>query len=935
MRKLLLSVTLISGLMLAQRNFGGTPEPMPSVSSFSSYVNTPVSLSTGVPNISIPLFSLPTGSGNLTLPVALSYHTYNAAEDKPGSEVGLGWSLMKAGVISRIVSGVDERFSDSSKPDYQKNQFYDIYYYDIPGNSGKFKFVRDINNNTFTLNNISGNNVKIEYTRTSNTATLIVNSFTITDGSGLKYIFEDYSLSRTSEDTRAKEFNYRSAFFLTRIADQNNVTVANFSYQKNNKYIGPGTSNLLYQNCKLDTISTKYGKIVFENSYASYLDDTNNDAYSIKSVSLMDTSSRIVSKYRMEYADFHISGPQPKYNDGKRTLVTLDKLDKNQQLIESRKFQYDTSGSATHYNPLPDPQFYGNFLCPSLNHVSPTYNTLGLLKQMDLPEGGSVVYNFEPGTVYWDKSNVQLDNTVISDPDLQYLDTVNTIGFDTNTSRDYTFQVSEAGQLFVSFLPDETYVIPNPHGDIILPPTYKLVNSSGAYISGSRGSCREDVMVYNLAPGTYTFKMTGNGNGSLFNYRIKSLPQPYKNRSFSGTRIGSIQYFESYNNLKKTISYDYDSFSNPNNAGGETYINEVCGDPNYQGSFVLYRNVKEIYGTPSQNTGYTKYYYKTPNDYSSGSPVSSIYRPYYNIVSSGLLVKKEVFNAQNQLMGDENMDYVLDEIPTADEYTLCSNDISKAAWVKSVKTLSKNYYTNGSSLQNSTETIFNASNFQPSVMKETSPEGKVTEKKIKYAGDLNNTRLSAAGMTEVPLLTEVRVNGSLADQTETKYDNTSNFYPSSVMGYNVQSQNPFTAATLDVYDDRGNLVQASDKSNVPVTTIWGYDKTQPIAKIEGLAYSQVMNLPVVTAAINASNADAANPANEASLLQALENLRKDPALKNYSVTTYTYDPLIGITNSISPNGIKTTYLYDNSGRLVKVTDASGKILKEYQYNYKH
>ncbi|MBB6369648.1 RHS repeat domain-containing protein [Chryseobacterium shigense] len=932
MRKLLLSVTLISGLVQAQRNFGGTPEPMPSVSSFSSYVNTPVSLSTGVPNISIPLFSLPTGSGNLTLPVALSYHTYNAAADKPGSEVGLGWSLMKAGVISRILSGVDERFSDSSKPDYQKNQFYDIYYYDIPGNSGKFKFVRDINNNTFTVNNISGNNVKIEYTRTSNTATLIVDSFTITDGSGLKYIFEDYSLSRTSEDTRAKEFNYKSAFFLTRITDQNNVTVANFSYQKNNKYIGSGTSYLLYQNCKLETISTKYGKIVFENGYASSLDDTNNDAYSIKSVSLLDSSSRLVSKYRMEYADFHIPGPQPKTNEGKRTLWTLDKLDKNQQVIESRKFRYDTSGSETSYSPLPDPESYGNFLCPSTGYVSPTYNTLGLLKQMDLPEGGSVVYNFEAGTVYLDKSNVQLDNTVISDPDLQYLDMVNTIGFDTNTSRNYTFQVSEAGQFFVSFIPDETYVIPNPHGDIILTPTYKLANSAGTNISGNRGSCREDVLVYNLVPGTYTFKITGNGNGSLFNYRIKSLPQPYKNRYFSGTRIANIKYYESSGNLKKTISYDYDSFSNPNNASGESYMNEVCSGAEYEGSFVLYRNIKEIYGTPSQNTGYTKYYYKTPNDYSMWP---AIYRPYYNIVSSGLLVKKEVFNAQNQLMGDENTDYVLEEIPTADEYALCSSNTSKAAWLKSVKTFSKNYYTNGSSLQNSTETIFNASNFQPSVMKETSPEGKVTEKKIKYAGDLNNTRLSTAGMTEVPLLTEVRVNGALVDKSETKYDNVSNFYPSSVMGYNVQNQNEFTAATLDVYDDKGNLVQVSDKSNVPVTTIWGYDKTQPIAKIEGLAYSQVMNLPVVIAAINASNADAANPANEASLLQALENLRKDPALKNYSVTAYTYDPLIGITNSISPNGIKTIYLYDHSGRLVKVTDASGKTLKEYQYNYKH
>ncbi len=145
-----------------------------------------------------------------------------------------------------------------------------------------------------------------------------------------------------------------------------------------------------------------------------------------------------------------------------------------------------------------------------------------------------------------------------------------------------------------------------------------------------------------------------------------------------------------------------------------------------------------------------------------------------------------------------------------------------------------------------------------------------------------------------------------------------------------------TTSTLDVYDSKGNLVQATGKNGIPSTTIWGYNQTVPIAVIAGASYAQIASLSSVTAAIiTASDADNNNPANEPALLQALETLRQDPALKDYSITTSTYDPLIGVTNTISANGIRTTNVYDTAGRLVKVKDSEGKTLQENQYNYKH
>ncbi|MEN2401690.1 hypothetical protein GKZ90_0018005, partial [Flavobacterium sp. MC2016-06] len=45
--------------------------------------------------------------------------------------------------------------------------------------------------------------------------------------------------------------------------------------------------------------------------------------------------------------------------------------------------------------------------------------------------------------------------------------------------------------------------------------------------------------------------------------------------------------------------------------------------------------------------------------------------------------------------------------------------------------------------------------------------------------------------------------------------------------------------TFDQYDDRGNVIQYTQEKGIPVSIIWGYNKTQPIAKIDNLAYSSI------------------------------------------------------------------------------------------------
>lgn len=64
----------------------------------------------------------------------------------------------------------------------------------------------------------------------------------------------------------------------------------------------------------------------------------------------------------------------------------------------------------------------------------------------------------------------------------------------------------------------------------------------------------------------------------------------------------------------------------------------------------------------------------------------------------------------------------------------------------------------------------------------------------------------------------------------------------------------------------------------------------------------------------------------------VDDLRVYP--ENAQMTTYTYDPLIGITSQTDPKSQITYYQYDGFKRLKEVKDQKGKIIKNYDYQYR-
>lgn len=75
----------------------------PSVATFNTYGKIPVSLYTGTPNVTIPIYTIE--EQGLSIPIELRYNIHNVKPNIHTGIVGLGWNLFAGGSITRIQKG--------------------------------------------------------------------------------------------------------------------------------------------------------------------------------------------------------------------------------------------------------------------------------------------------------------------------------------------------------------------------------------------------------------------------------------------------------------------------------------------------------------------------------------------------------------------------------------------------------------------------------------------------------------------------------------------------------------------------------------------------------------------------------------------------------------------------------------------------------------
>lgn len=709
------------------------------------------------------------------------------------------------------------------------------------------------------------------------------------------------------------------------------MEVAGFTYKKETKYDG---SRLLYKMCRLEKMNSSSGNIEIIYEYDAALEKTMNDPYSIKKIILNNKYSK-VSEYAFDY-----SYPEMTYPEGKEKRRQLERIKKmnGDAVLEQTSFVYYPQASGE-----PSQALY----CDPASTFSPS----NVLKRIIYPTKGVTEYVYEISDTFIDKNTaayVQGLREDFKDPCTQYTQSFPEFTFDTHQSASYTFTVSGDPSVkmafWLNFVISEYYlqsgtIDPNTGFPTIPPPpdenqrmSYTLKRGSEIVASSQKG---EYTKFYHY-PGQYTLTINipyVGGNGSFRLTELKLKPAPYRNAQPTATRyrIKSVKRYGDINSstAAKTTSYSYDSFSKANSSSG--YLSQTKD--------LLFKNVKVTEGT---GNGYVKYYFKTPDDFPSYAYVKDgqnvTFWPYYNLTEAGLPEKKEVYDEANRLLSRESYQYTF---ATADntDYIVEGATYSKTAWISYHKQRSELYPSGISSavLLNTNETTFRQDNYKPSLSKSVSADGNITENFYKYAQDKNFTALLNANMTGVLLESEIKKNGKTVGKAETRFENTGNYYPSSSVQINPNSGEVKTAVRYDLYDEKGNIVQyttdvepLTGKGN-PVTIIWGYGKTVPIAKITGAKWSDIGSL--ANDMVAKSDADI-DDISEQQLLNAQDVFRNQTALRRFSVITYSYNPLIGITTLTPPTGLREYYKYDPQGRLKSVTDANGNIVKEVKYNHK-
>jgi len=243
MRKFLYSGMLV--LLLTVKISGQTPPqlipPSPTAYSLGKYGDIPVSYYTGVPDISIPIFSLK--DQNISADITLSYHGSGIKVDEQASFVGLGWSLNAGGVITRSVKGRAESLNSSGNmiPARTSIAFYNVYnhqdaddyiadnniyaaasnitdnapdeyFFNFNGRTGKFVFD---NNGKAVLEKQEGLEINWIYISPD------VQKFIIRDESGTIYEFFDFETTYYGGNDGTKI----SAWYLSKITSTTNEEI--------------------------------------------------------------------------------------------------------------------------------------------------------------------------------------------------------------------------------------------------------------------------------------------------------------------------------------------------------------------------------------------------------------------------------------------------------------------------------------------------------------------------------------------------------------------------------------------------------------------------------------------------------------------------------------------------------------------------------------
>lgn len=948
----------------------------PEIISLGKYGQIPVSESTGVPNISIPLYTAK--SGELELPIALRYHASGIKVNQEATWVGLGWDLYVGGSITKYTSGYDDcSFLNSTNPYKPENSSFAAFYnnkYDV-GNEVSYigtleslanresepdiyqacfcghllTFFKDINGNFIQIGRLEDNYL------ISHSNTYSGEEWTITDQSGIRYTFglgavEGYHIQIGVPSNNDKtwylrkiehpqkgliRFEYTEPMELFTIAD---------IWEKSIKYYGTDTLKILPSN-------------IYGYNYQSF------------SNSRIEENTYLHNKYaNLRYiapcgSPVTIQGPgvtinwiyKPYLNKiiTERETIELFLGDREDIEGDSKKIEYITIKDNYQNHIIKRIDFnYDYYISNASNRDSYMMKRLKLDKVFVGEKEYELGYNSTPlpnkdsrEMDFWGYYNGVNGFTLLPSVYFRCDDKSCSIG---STNRFANEEFAKAGVLSRIKYPTKGYTtfefelnsftnsIPNFYEGY-----YDHNKGAGLRIKAIKnfseiGLCTDStnyeyedgclqVPINNVEQDRIGILCTDGKqiySRMFYTLSVSSSPRVPLVTSLLASPVcyGKVRIIRG--DIMTTKEFHTENTENRNweyfqsiDFGGRNWgkVNAECPIFYYfHSGLPSYEYVQEKKGEEWPMLWEKSYRYNT---------YTRNYEPtkYWVNVYAKQLFHQGTYNNRTKI--DNIMPYyrVISYPFVASRYNLTEETTIT--------------YDSPDDEVGRTDSIIYEYNLRynlPTIIRKTTRLlNTPIEYQIKYPWHFDSSVYSAMinkNMINYPIESITKVNREVINRSKREYSfiNSTPFLTSLLW---AQGENAYITRSSIEYDNNKNIIQMIGNDGIPTAYLWGYHNYLPVIEVKGAFFEDIkmaLGEQIISDINNSESPEA-----------IIENIRNSLKDSNYLISSYLHKPLIGVTKYTSPNGNNISYSYDNWNRLCRIFDKHGRTVKGIEYNYRH
>ncbi|WP_343657773.1 hypothetical protein [Chryseobacterium sp.] len=478
-KTLTLSGIILSALMYSQSN---TPQDyttttndagkhIPKISptspesfKFSQFGNVPIGMFTGAPNINIPITEL--SVDGTSIPISLNYASNGINVDEMNGSVGLGWTFISGGVITRTIRDRPDEESSFNSGDVpltenfatQLNTYLtfcenddfdsepDLYIANFAGYNVKFvinkagniimidqkdyQIKRNDNGNLFSI--ILDNGVRYNF----NAVEYIQNRTLNTGGHQppQQYIQSWYLTSIITPNGQTLTFEYQDVNYTTILSQSQTMTYTKEPQQKYGDVLYGGSLGLPYCPLITYTIPPDLGLIADSEQYVlgkqlKKIYDSNNNSI-VFSYSAQNGDYSKLTSIKKYHNNIDVDDYSFNYATTGASRLFLTEI-RNNKTNSLHKFTYNNPeglpsrlsfsrdmwgfyNGASNSSLVPQLFSSNDITAPQYSganqKVEPSYGQYGLLKTITYPTGGNTLFNYE--------SHVRKENVLVYAPEV-------------------------------------------------------------------------------------------------------------------------------------------------------------------------------------------------------------------------------------------------------------------------------------------------------------------------------------------------------------------------------------------------------------------------------------------------------------------------------------------------------------------------------------